>query len=110
MKQYVIDGFRSEDYERIKAYFDEHCGTPSLGSIYWIEIDEALLNGTQLSHAGCGPHYFAVELEEGRLSCEFLVRIKKSVKCDCMAYADQKQREWIMDMMDAMLEKLHISI
>ncbi|SLM33281.1 conserved hypothetical protein [Desulfamplus magnetovallimortis] len=110
MKQYVIDDLRIEDYEKIKKFCDKSFGEPSLGSIYWIEIEKDILNQTQSAHVDCQPHYFVVELQESRLSCEFLVRIKNSIKCDCMAYADRKQREWLMDMMDAILDELAISV
>ncbi len=110
MKQYVIDGLRLEDYEKIKKYCDENLGSPSLDSIYWVEMDRNILNEVQLAHVSCQPHYFAIDLEEQHLSCEFLVRIKKNIKCDCMAYADRKQREWIMDKVDAMLEELNITV
>lgn len=110
MKQYVIDGLRLEDVEKLKCYCNERFGNASLGAIYWVEIPESILNEIQMAHRDCAPHFFTIELDGDRLSCEFLVRIKKSVKCDCMAYADQKQREWIMDEMDAILDGLDICI
>ncbi|MBF0211284.1 MAG: hypothetical protein HQK68_10410 [Desulfamplus sp.] len=110
MKQYVIDGLSAYDYERLKRYFDETLGVPSLGSIYWLEIAQEILNPMQISHTDCQPHYFALELDEERLSCEFLVRIKKKIKCDCMGYADKKQRDWLMDKIDDILKILDITI
>lgn len=110
MKQYLIDGLSPYDYERLKKYCDETFGIASLGSIYWVEIDPILLNPMQKSHTECQPYYFALELDEQNLSCELLVRIKKSIKCDCMAYADKRQREWLMDKVDAILDTLDITI
>ncbi|MBF0235615.1 MAG: hypothetical protein HQK62_12660 [Desulfamplus sp.] len=110
MKQYLIDGLRLEDYEKLKRYCDETFGQPSLGSIYWVEMEPSLMNSMQKDHMECQPHYFAFELEEQQLSCELLVRIKKNIKCDCMSYADKKQREWLMDKVDAILDDLEISI
>ncbi|MBF0203674.1 MAG: hypothetical protein HQK67_04995 [Desulfamplus sp.] len=110
MKQYLIDGLSSHDYEKLKKYCNETFGLPSLGSIYWVEIDPVILDEQQKAHVECQPHYFAFELESQHLSCELLVRIKKSIKCDCMHYADQKQREWIMNMVDRILDALDITI
>ncbi len=110
MKQYVIDGLSPYDYERLKKYFDERFGQPSLGTIYWVEIDQSILSPLQKSHTQCQPYYFAFELDERRLSCELLVRIKKHIKCDCMGYADSKQRDWLMDMVDGILNTLDIVI
>lgn len=110
MKQYLIDGLRLEDYQKLKAYFDEHLTSSPLGGIYWLELDKKLLTPIQKDHEGCHPHVFALMLEETYLSCEFLVRIKKNIKCDCMDYATRKQRNWLIDQADAILEQLDIRI
>ncbi len=110
MKQYLIDGLRLEDYQKLKAYFDEHLTSSPLGGIYWLELDKKLLTPIQKDHEGCYPHVFALMLEETYLSCEFLVRIKKNIKCDCMDYATRKQRDWLIDQADAILEQLDIRV
>jgi hypothetical protein len=53
---------------------------------------------------------FAQKLEQNFLACELLVRIRKHIRCDCMAYATEKQRNWLIDQTDALLEKLDIRI
>ncbi|MCP3872936.1 MAG: hypothetical protein GY699_07250 [Desulfobacteraceae bacterium] len=110
MKQYVIDGLRLEDYQKLKAYLDEHLKSSPLGGIYWLELDNEILTPIQQKHVGCAPHFFSLSLEEAFLSCEFLVRIKKNIKCDCMDYATRGQRDWLIDQADAILEKLNIRI
>ena len=110
MKQYLIDGLRPEDHVKLKAYLDDHYGPASLGSVYWVEIDPDLLSPVQKEHGACAPHVFALELDERFLACELLVRIKKNIKCDCMGYATRRQREWIMDTMDGVLDSLSITV
>lgn len=111
MKQYVIDQLRLEDHETLKKYMDERFGGSGIGGLYWIPLDTEYYSDIQKSHqAGCGPFYFAVELMEERLSCELLVRTTGRMRCDCIAYADTAQRNWIIDAMDAILEKLGVSI
>lgn len=110
MKQYVIDGLRLDDYHKLKTYLDESLQSSPLGGIYWLELDKELLTPLQKDHEGCYPHFFALVLEETSLSFEFLVRIKQNIKCDCMGYATDPQRIWLMDQADAILEKLEISI
>ncbi|CCK79807.1 hypothetical protein [Desulfobacula toluolica] len=110
MKQYLIDGLRLADYQKLKSYFDEYLISSPLGGIYWLELDKKLLTPIQKDHEGCHPHVFALELGETSLSCEFLVRIKKNIKCDCMDYATRKQRNWLIDQADAILEQLDICI
>ena len=110
MKQYLIDGLRPRDHERLKTYLDEYLESSPLGGIYWLSLDKEILTPLQTAHRACSPHVFALMLEKTYLSCEFLVRIKKNIKCDCMGYATRKQRNWLIDQADAILEKLDIRI
>lgn len=110
MKQYLIDGLRLEDYDKLKAYLDQYLKSSPLGGIYWLELDKQLLTPIQKDHEECYPHVFALILEETYLSCEFLVRIKKNIKCDCMDYATREQRDWLINQADAIFEKLDIRI
>jgi hypothetical protein len=110
MKQYVIDGLRPQDYTKLKDYLDEHFEVSPLGGIYWVELEEDILTLTQKEHKDCYPHVFALMLEHDSLSAELLVRIKTSIKCDCMGYAGPKQREWLIRKMDLILETLEIQI
>ena len=109
MKQYRIDGLDIQDHRKLKSYLDTHLGAPMLGNIYWLELESQLLNPLQKAHEKCSPHCFALELEETFLSCEFLVRIKKNIRCDCMGYATPDQREWLINTVDAILETLSIT-
>lgn len=106
----MIDGLRLNDHKTLKDYLDEHLDASPLGGIYWLKLDKDILTPLQKSHEDCYPHYFALMLEETYLSCEFLVRIKQNIKCDCMGYATKVQREWLMDQADAILDKLNIQL
>ena len=110
MKQYLIDGLRLKDYHKLKAYLDKYLKSSPLGGVYWLELDKELLTPIQKKHKGCHPHVFALMLEETYLSCEFLVRTEKNIKCDCMDYATTEQRNWLIDQVDAILEELDIRI
>ena len=108
MKQYVIDELRYQDYERIRAYFDESFGESELGGIYWLPLDPEMLKEVQAAHTTCQPFYFALDLKPDRLSCELLVRTRNRIRCDCIGYANERQRNWIIKVLDAMLEKLEV--
>ena len=83
-------------------------GAGRVGAIYWIPLDRAVLNPVQARHADCQPHCVALELQGERLVCEFLVRTRNRMRCECMAYADAAQRAWVMDRVDAIFERLRI--
>ena len=108
MKQYVIDEIRPGERKKLKDYLDEHFCDPAMDGIYWIPLEEDLLSETQRQHRDCQPLYFAVELGEDALACELLVRTRQRVRCDCIAYASEKQRNWVIQVVDAIFEKIEL--
>jgi len=108
MKQYVIDELRPEDYKEIKQYLDSNFGEPELGNLYWLPLSEEVLTAMQASHESCQPLVVALELEPEKFTCELLVRTRQRVRCDCIGYATEAQRNWIIDSIDAFFEKLGI--
>jgi hypothetical protein len=109
MKQYVIDEIRLRDHQKVKQYLDAAYGPVEMGAIYWVPIAADVLTDIQLAHTDCQPFYFAIELEKERLVLELLVRTKKRIRCACIGYASRDQRIWIMEIVDAIFEKLDIT-
>jgi hypothetical protein len=110
MKQYVVDELRPEDHTKIKGFLDQQYAVPGFEGLYWIPIDEALLDGVQRAHDDCRPFYFALELSPDRLACELLVRTKQQIRCECIQYATENQRNWLIALVDAALAELKISV
>ena len=108
MKSYVIDELRYQDYEKIKAYLDETYGQDPLGGLYWLPLPETQESPVQEGHGDCRPFYLALELLEDRLVCELLVRTRERVSCSCISYATAEQREWLIEVVDAIFEKLEL--
>ncbi|MFC1829086.1 hypothetical protein ACFL0O_05685 [Thermodesulfobacteriota bacterium] len=108
MKQYVIDELRPEDYKTIKAYMDEIFGSSALDGVYWVTLDQEMLTDMQISHTECQPFHFAIDLEPSHMACELLVRTKNKMHCSCISYASEQQRNWIIQIVDAIFEKLEI--
>lgn len=108
MKQYVIDEIRPQDYQTVKTYLDEHFGETGLDGLYWLPLDETLLSEPQQAHPSCAPFFMALELGADRLAGELLVRTRNRVRCDCIHYADERQRNWLIQTVDAIFEKLEI--
>lgn len=105
MRQYVIDELRIEDYDKIKAYLEDHFGPAGIPDVYWIPLEPEYYNDNQKKHVDCQPFYFAVDLEKDRLSCELLVRTKKNIRCCCTEYASKDQRNWIIESIDSIFQK-----
>jgi hypothetical protein len=110
MKQYVVDELRSEDYNRIESYLDEELGVSGVPGLYKLRIDIDLLTDLQVSHTECQPFYFAIDLEPDRMASEFLVRTDYRIGCNCMGYATEKQRNWLIQFTDTLLDRLEISV
>jgi len=108
MKQYVIDEIRPEDYQKFKAYLDDNFSAPGFDGLYWLPLDGKVYDAIQKQHADCQPFYFALELMPERLACELLVRTNKRMKCQCIQYATQDQRNWLIQTVDAMADRLGI--
>ena len=110
MKQYVVDELRREDYDKIKCFLDENLESSKIDGIYWLPLDPTILSGDQITHTDCQPFYFALDLEPDKLTCEFLVRTQKRVRCSCMGYADPEQCHWLMQYVDRIFRTLQIKI
>ena len=108
MKQYVIDELRPADYKTLKNYLDERYGSPVMDGIYWIPVEAEMLTDIQSEHVECRPQFFAVDLDDNRLACELLVRSKNRMRCDCIHYATENQRNWLIGLIDDIFERLHI--
>ena len=108
MKQYVIDELRLPDYKALKTYLDEQFGPSEMEGIYWIPVANDTLTDIQSAHTECQPQYVAVDLDENRLACELLVRSKNRVRCDCIHYATENQRNWLIGLIDNIFERLQI--
>ena len=108
MKQYVIDEIRLHDFEKVKGYLDETYGVAGVDGLYWVPVEETLLSVVQQAHKACAPFFMALELRQDRLAAELLIRTRNRVRCDCIHYADQRQRDWLVRTVDAIFEKLEI--
>ncbi len=108
MKQYVIDEIRLEDHEKVKNHLDSTLGDSGSPGLYWFPVDESMLTETQAAHETCKPLCFSLELEETKLSCELLIRTLNRIRCDCIAYATEEQRNWFIGKIDAMFQELEI--
>lgn len=108
MKQYLIDELRPNDYKKIKEYMDETLGPQPVEGMYWIPLGPDLMDAVQAAHTECQPFYFAVVLEPTSVSFEFLVRSRRRMRCDCIHYANKRQRDSIIEFADSIFQRLQL--
>ena len=110
MKQYVIDELNPKHRQAIEQYLERYAQPAGVEGLYWLTIDDGLLAPEQQTHDACKPFVFALELMPDRLVCELLVRTGNRVRCSCITYANRQQREWLIDTVDAILDKLGVKV
>ena len=110
MKQYVIDQLREYDYEKILEFLKNNADASELGDIFWVTLPVELYSDIQREHKQCHPFCFAVNLSFSQVDFELLTRSRRILRCACISYADRKQRDYIIDYADRMLEELNIKI
>jgi hypothetical protein len=108
MKQYVIDELKPKEQAALEAYLERHVQSSGVDGLYWLPIDDHLLSPDQQAHVDCKPFAFALELLPDRLVCELLVRTRSRMRCSCIAYASPGQRDWLMNTVDAILDRLGV--
>jgi len=97
---------KAEKEFKLEDYLNKNSEAGELPGIYWIPVPESLLETTQLEHTDCQPFYFAVNLDLNSIRFELLIRTRRRLRCGCIQYASQKQREYIIKYGDELFEKL----
>jgi hypothetical protein len=108
MKQYVVDELRPDDHRKLKEFLDSHFAVPGFEDLYWLPLDEQVYADIQKAHSDCQPYYFALELTTERLACELLVRTNNRIRCQCIQYATENQRIWLMQVVETWFDRLEI--
>ena len=109
MRQIVIDELSPMERDNIDSYFRRTLKPGPMIGLYWIELPQDLLSETQQEHDEHGPFHLAVEVEHDKVRFEFLVRSETNLHCSCIAYATPAQRQFVLDIMDTMIEQELIS-
>jgi hypothetical protein len=110
MKQYVIDQLREDDYDKILEFLQKNGEASEFGDVFWMRLPPELYTEVQREHEKCQPFCFAVNLSLNEAAFEMLVRSRQVLRCNCIAYADARQRDYIMTYADLMLDELKIKL
>ncbi len=108
MKQYVLDEIARPDLTLIREYLHAKAKKSGLDDLWWVELPSDLLTPEQAAHPQCQPHRFAVELGRTSLRFEFFIRSNGQMRCPCAGYTTNRQRAWILEFADHLVEKLHL--
>lgn len=104
MRAYLVDDIPEEKLTALAALLDARGLAASLPGLYWLPLPDALLTPLQREHAGeCGPHVMALELLDGAVRMELLVRARGRLRCDCVGYATASVRDRMMASLDGLL-------
>jgi len=110
MKQYVIDQLRGPDHDLVLDFLGRNATGTVFGEIFWVDLPKNLYSEIQQEHLQCQPYYFAVNLAPAQVDFELLIRSRQVLRCNCIAYANAMQREYIIRFADDMLDQLNIRL
>jgi len=108
MRQLVIDELSPMERDNIDSYLKRTLTSGPMIGLYWLHIPDDLLGEAQLGHEDHGPFHIAVEVTNGAVKFELLVRSKSNLHCSCIAHATPAQRQFILDFIDRMVAEEYI--
>lgn len=110
MRSFLIEDITPEDMDKLDAWLTEQ-ELKSIDHLYHFHLPPKLLAPMQEEHAPeCGPYYMAVETGRDWIKLELLVRAKKILRCDCMAYATPEQQSYMIGYLENLLKDLQIPL
>lgn len=105
MRQIVIDELSPMERDNIDSYLKRTLQPGPMIGLYWIVLPADLYSEAQQGHDEHGPFYLAVEVEQSQVRFELLVRSQSNLHCTCIAYASPTQRQFVLDLIDRMVEE-----
>ncbi len=108
MRSLLYDEISPADMRKLEEHLTAELQASALPGVFWLHLPAELLSPTQAEHENCGPHRFALVLEEDSLKLELLVRAQGSLRCACTDYATGPQREWLLNYADGLMAELKL--
>jgi hypothetical protein len=110
MRSYYIDEFVPGELERLAGRLDSMELAAAMEELYWLPVPADMLTPIQKQHEReCGPYVLALELLDGALRLELLVRARNRLRCECVAYAEQKLVNHMITYLHSLLDDLKIT-
>ena len=110
MRSYYIDEFVPGELDRLVERLESMELSAGVEDLYWLPVPKKLLTPIQQEHAReCGPHVLALEILDEGLRLELLVRARNRLRCECVAYAEQRLVNHMILYLHALLDELKIT-
>jgi len=109
MRYYLIDEIAPQDMEKAMEFLGKNAMTSCLDSLFWVRLPDDLLSPEQYEHDRCRPYVFAVETGADWIKFELFIRTLNTMKCTCPTYCSTKQRDFVVNFADSMIEELAIT-
>ncbi len=110
MRQYLIDELSFLERDNLDSFLKRTLKPAGIEGAFFLEIPEDLLTKEQIEHEQCKPFYSSVILDKDSIRFEFLIRSGAQLRCSCIDWANKKQRKFIMDFADKMIEEEFIKV
>jgi len=111
VRSYCLDDFVPGELERLAERLESMELSAGVEKLYWLHIPQDLLTPLQTEHAReCGPYALALEILDGALRLELLVRARNRLRCECVAYAEQRLVSRMILYLHGLLDELNISV
>lgn len=115
MRNYLIEDIIDDNISTIENQLKAEGYAGPIDDIYYLPIPESLLTDEQKEHCkDCGPYFLGLEvihdLSGNALKMELLVRAHNKLRCSCVAYCTQEQRNYMLDLIDTLIQELNITV
>ncbi len=109
MRIYLVEELQSEHVEKIKAALAQKNLQAPIEDVFHLPLPQELLDNEQQEHINtCAPYYLSLETGPTWIRLELLVRSASTLHCLCVKYANQAQREYSINKLDSLLQRLDI--
>ncbi|MFP4213919.1 MAG: hypothetical protein ACLFRL_07385 [Desulfohalobiaceae bacterium] len=106
MRSYFIEDIEPDKLQQLASSLQEKGYQGPIDDIYWLQLPEEVLTPLQLEHLqDCGPYIISLELGKDWLKLELLLRARNTFRCNCVGYADTKQRDYCIQLLEDFLAR-----
>ncbi len=109
MRVYLVDDLQREDVEKIQSALARKKWQAPIEGVFHLPLPQDFFDEEQQKHADtCAPYYLSLETGSTWIRLELLVRSASTLRCSCVKYASESQREYCINTLDSLLQNLDI--